>query len=238
MFILQSHYRSPLDFSDEALDAARTGAGRLRRTFSSLIDRGITATESAVSADVTKAVENSTTRFVQAMDDDFNTPLALGAVFDLARETNRHLDSQLYTLDDIALLWSWLIILGSAVLGLKFPIHAIFLKKLEHIQEKAILESTRELLTQVQALLEQTGDIIKGRGAFVRTGGLMDYVQGTETVPASTDRTSGLIQMLVDLRNDARKAKNFAFADAIRKQLDEFGTILEDTPEGTKWRFK
>lgn len=288
MFILQSHYRSPLDFSDEALDAARTGAERLKRTFSSLIDRGITATESAVSADVTKAVESSTTRFAQAMDDDFSTPLALGAVFDLARETNRHLDSQLCTLDDIALLWSWLMILGGKVLGLEFPIHAMLLKKLEHMQEKAILESTRGLLTQMQALLLGTGDIIKGGSAPVPTGGLMDYVRGTETGPvpkgrgapapkgglmdyvrgmetgpaskgrgapaskgglmdyvrstetgpASTDRTSDLIQMLVDLRNEARKAKNFAQADAIRKRLDEMGIILEDTPEGTKWRSK
>jgi cysteinyl-tRNA synthetase len=43
---------------------------------------------------------------------------------------------------------------------------------------------------------------------------------------------------LIDLREEARKAKNFALADDIRKRLDEIGIILEDTPEGTKWRFK
>jgi cysteinyl-tRNA synthetase len=40
------------------------------------------------------------------------------------------------------------------------------------------------------------------------------------------------------MRNEARAAKNFAQADAIRKRLDEIGILLEDTPEDTKWRFK
>jgi cysteinyl-tRNA synthetase len=45
-------------------------------------------------------------------------------------------------------------------------------------------------------------------------------------------------RILIDLRNEARKTKNFAQADAIRKRLDEIGIVLEDTPDGTKWRFK
>ena len=49
---------------------------------------------------------------------------------------------------------------------------------------------------------------------------------------------SDCIQFLIDLRKDARKSKNFAQADAIRKRLDEIGILLEDTPQGTKWRFK
>jgi cysteinyl-tRNA synthetase len=52
------------------------------------------------------------------------------------------------------------------------------------------------------------------------------------------DLSKELVQFLVEMRNDARKAKNFAQADAIRKRLDEIGILLEDTPEGTKWRFK
>ena len=50
--------------------------------------------------------------------------------------------------------------------------------------------------------------------------------------------TAGVVQMLIDQRNDARKTKNFAQADVIRKRLDEIGILLEDTPQGTKWRFK
>src|SRR5262249_27350839 len=47
---------------------------------------------------------------------------------------------------------------------------------------------------------------------------------------------SGLMQLLLDLRNDARKAKNFAVADQIRKRLAEIGVTLEDRPGGTGWR--
>ena len=54
----------------------------------------------------------------------------------------------------------------------------------------------------------------------------------------SVDRLGRVIQILIDLRNDARKAKNFAQADAIRKRLDEIGIVLADTPDGTTWRLK
>jgi len=52
------------------------------------------------------------------------------------------------------------------------------------------------------------------------------------------DVASQTVEALISLRNEARAAKNFAQADAIRKRLDEIGILLEDTPEGTKWRFK
>ncbi len=55
--------------------------------------------------------------------------------------------------------------------------------------------------------------------------------------PAADDRlVSGLMQLLIDLRAEARKAKNFALADQIRKRLGEVGVTLEDRPGGTGWR--
>ncbi|WP_036248760.1 cysteine--tRNA ligase [Methylobacter sp. BBA5.1] len=76
-FILSSHYRSPLNYSDEHLNEA--GAA-LTRLYTAL--RGV---------DVVRAtLENEfKTRFEQAMDDDFNTPVALSVIFDLARELNK-----------------------------------------------------------------------------------------------------------------------------------------------------
>ena len=76
-FILSSHYRSPLNYSDEHLNEA--GAA-LTRLYTAL--RGVEAAEAAAEADY-KA------RFEQAMDDDFNTPVALSVLFDLARELNK-----------------------------------------------------------------------------------------------------------------------------------------------------
>ena len=54
---------------------------------------------------------------------------------------------------------------------------------------------------------------------------------------AGMDRlVGGLMQLLIELRADARKAKNFAQADLIRKRLSEVGVTLEDGPGGTRWR--
>ncbi len=82
-FILSSHYRSPLNYSDESLNEAFSA---LTRLYTAL--RGVDVLEETpVDADY-KA------RFEQAMDDDFNTPVALAVLFDLARELNKTKDSE------------------------------------------------------------------------------------------------------------------------------------------------
>ncbi|BCG64426.1 MAG: cysteinyl-tRNA synthetase [Methyloprofundus sp.] len=75
-FVLSSHYRSPLNYSDEQLDEA--GAA-LTRLYTAL--RGV---------DIVASAETEyTERFKQAMDDDFNTPVAVAVLFDMARELNK-----------------------------------------------------------------------------------------------------------------------------------------------------
>jgi cysteinyl-tRNA synthetase len=53
---------------------------------------------------------------------------------------------------------------------------------------------------------------------------------------ANGQLVNGLMQFLIDLRAEARKAKNFALGDQIRKRLGELGVTLEDRPGGTIWR--
>jgi cysteinyl-tRNA synthetase len=76
-FILSSHYRSPLNYSDEQLNDAGTA---LKRLYTAL--RGCDGLNAAIDA-------NYKARFEQAMNDDFTTPVALSILFDLARELNR-----------------------------------------------------------------------------------------------------------------------------------------------------
>jgi cysteinyl-tRNA synthetase len=78
-FMLRTHYRSPFNYSDAGLEEARSG---LRRLYTAL--ESVTPDESSFSWDHPAAV-----RFKAAMDDDFNTPMALAVLFDLASETNR-----------------------------------------------------------------------------------------------------------------------------------------------------
>ena len=78
MFVISSHYRSPSSYSDEALEAARAGAERLRNAAFSPGGAG----EALETGDARE-------RFTEAMDDDLNTPRALAVLFDLARDVNR-----------------------------------------------------------------------------------------------------------------------------------------------------
>jgi cysteinyl-tRNA synthetase len=80
LFFLSSHYRSPLAYSEESIASQTRAAERLR--FAANLDTG-TATGAPLDTEAYK------TRFVEAMDDDFNTPRALAVMFDLARDINR-----------------------------------------------------------------------------------------------------------------------------------------------------
>ena len=93
-FILQSHYRSTLDVSDEALQAANTGYDKLLNTIRNL-------REELKKAETEQRIQGPEfdfssykKKFLEAMDDDFNAPLAIGVLFDLARETNQSLNSE------------------------------------------------------------------------------------------------------------------------------------------------
>ncbi len=81
IFIISSHYRSPLTYSEEALEAAEKGADRLRQA----ARREATGEKTEKQIDI----EAYQQRFIEAMDDDFNSAQALAALFDLAREINR-----------------------------------------------------------------------------------------------------------------------------------------------------
>jgi cysteinyl-tRNA synthetase len=85
VFVLSSHYRSPLTYSEKALEAARSGAGRLADTYS--------RTSSGKNTKGELYINTYQEQFIDAMDDDFNTARALGRVFELAGVINRAMDS-------------------------------------------------------------------------------------------------------------------------------------------------
>lgn len=201
-FILSTHYRSPLDFDDTKLDMNRKSLARLHnaldnveallRNQSFAAGRGSGAekliSETAVLRDAAKKAEAD---FRHAMDDDFNTALAVAALFDLARDVNT------------------------------------FSKSLEEYGSLAVPQEVKEALEEVRDGFRKMGEVL---GLF--TG------QGT----ASDDETAGLVNKLMDLvieiRQDARSRKDWAVSDAIRNKLGEIGIVLEDTPQGVRWKRK
>jgi cysteinyl-tRNA synthetase len=96
LFLLSSHYRSPVDFSDSALNEARQGMNRFYSTLESLRDIAAGVTELAAESakkDGEMAAELQTLRerFIDSMDDDFNTARAIGHLFDAIRLVNTSL---------------------------------------------------------------------------------------------------------------------------------------------------
>ncbi len=197
IFISSSYYRSPLTYTEEALEAAERGAERLRQAAGSggksrLGAKGIN-------------VEIYRQRFTEAMDDDFNTAQAIAALFDLVREINRADEAGLETQQAHETLKK----LGG-ILGLTFK-----------APEEAPLdaESLKKLATFIKEQITTAG--IEG----IAAGG----------VPDDAD---AIMKLLISVRKELRKARQFQMADEIRKKLGEIGTALEDKPEGTVWKRK
>jgi cysteinyl-tRNA synthetase len=134
-FILSSHYRSPLNYSDEQLNEAHAA---LTRLYTAL--RGIEIVESEIDADYKN-------RFEAAMDDDFNTPVALSVLFDCARELNKVKDSDAI---QAAVLAKTLTALAS-ILGLLQDDSENFLKGGETSSDGL---SNEEVEQQIQARLD------------------------------------------------------------------------------------
>ncbi len=89
-FILTSHYRSPLDFSDQALDGAQKGLEKIHGNFERILK--IKTTADSDNGEFQKRIDAYRKAFEEAMNDDFNTPRAIAALFDFFREVNSRLD--------------------------------------------------------------------------------------------------------------------------------------------------
>ena len=175
-FMLSAHYRSPLNFSAELMEAASNGLERIRTAAGRLQELAEKAggEERGAEEELKKEAESYRKRFEEAMEDDFNTADALAAVFELVKFAN---------------------------------------VKVDEACSKALVEAVKEelfTLTDICGLiLEQKEEILEEE-----------------------------IEALIQARQEARKAKDFARADEIRNQLLEQGIVLEDTREGVKWKRK
>ncbi len=178
-FILQSHYRSPLDFSNEALAAAKKGYDRLVNTVLVLRQRiDLNQNGDAVPIDP----ETYKSKMIDAMNDDFNSPQTIAHLFDLSREVNQYLnDGKQYSTSSLQKIEELFLEFGNTVLGI-----------------------------------------------------IPDSIEMTSTINGAID--ADLIQLLIDVRQEARKQKQFALSDMIRDRLKELGVLLEDTREGTNWK--
>ncbi len=176
-FVLATHYRKPLGYSQAALDESRRAWSRLVAGRKNL---AFALRSAPVGGDgLTEAAKTAASSFGAAMDDDLNTSGALGALFELVRSSNAAI---------------------------------------------AASRASREGLQAAFEVLEACGNEL----------GLWE---GTETVTQGLDVAGALIDLLLEVRQEARGYRDWAAADRIRGRLGELGVVVEDTAMGPRWRW-
>jgi cysteinyl-tRNA synthetase len=174
MLVLMSYYRAPLIFSNETQDAAQKSLERIKSAF-----RPASASANGLAADAASALasqaESTKASFTDAMDDDFNTPLALASIFELVKAINTARDQG----------------------------------------------ANGEQLEPAQSMLRELTGVLGLR---------LQEKQGS----GDADK---FIELLVEVRTEVRKQKLWAVSDLIRDKLKDLGVTIEDSKEGTKWRW-
>lgn len=174
-FVLKTHYRSLIDYSEGILQQSESELGRLDEFVDRLREKSEIQNPKSKTNSIRQLadkMQNPKLAFDKAMEDDFNTPLAVSILFDLIREGNSLMDAG----------------------------------KLSKADAKTIL------------------DFFKQIDEFF---GFIFWRRGKQTIPAE-------IQKLAAEREKYRKQKNWAKADELRKQLEQLGWVVEDTPPSYK----
>lgn len=164
--LLSAHYRQPLDWTEELITESRR---KLDRLYGALRVAAPTAQDAAAAEPAAE--------FLEALEDDLNTPRAMAALFDIARRAN----------------------------------------KAEDEAERRRLAAVLVASGGVMGLLQQDPEDWFAAGA--------DELPDAEAIEA-----------LLERRQAARKARDFAEADRIRDELEAQGIVIEDGPDGTRWR--
>ena len=180
-FILQTHYRSPLDFSEDRIKEAQTSLGRLQTTQGYLTELAKKTGDAETAATLAEKAAACKVAFDEAMDDDFNTALAISQLFALSKEINIYYQA---------------VAAGTAFDAKNF----------------ATVQAAWDAMAGIIGLFEQ------------------------QEAAADDGFTEKLMDIIIAIRQDARKEKNWALADRIRDELKEAGVALEDTKNGVRWK--
>jgi cysteinyl-tRNA synthetase len=201
-FLLSTQYRRPIDYSMGRIREVETGLETFYRFFKRYErvsgESFYSLAPAARRSDgdfqpggdpLLVEVADRRNRFLEAMDDDFNTGGAIGDLFELVRRLNKFVDDE----------------------------------KLEDAKQRQPAKVAS--LKRGAAALRELGAIL----------GIFRKPAAEKVAAGGDDLASQLMTLLIDLRAEARKKKDFATADRIRNGLTEIGVTLEDRPGGTDW---
>jgi cysteinyl-tRNA synthetase len=199
--LLSTHYRRPIEFSNDVISAARKGLTSFHRTLERVerimgkplgddqpdMDHQAQGLMESPNRDIAKAALDARMKFLEMMDDDFNTAGAIAVMHEFASQINAFIEQRALERD----------------------------KRPDAVAAVAAAAQTFRKLGLILGLFRQ---------------GIMR----SESQDASL--ADQLMKLFIELRQQARKEKNFALADNIRNGLLKIGITLEDRPEGTIWR--
>ncbi len=175
-FLLNTHYKKPIDFNDTALEEAKRSLSRLQNTLDNTRN-ALAKADDTITDGLVGIAEQAIKNFDKAMDNDFNSRDAIASMFDFAKEVNKYLESTSISKNSI----------------------------------EAILRSFDEFDDRLTIFRESSGGL-------------------------DNELVDDLMQVLIDIRKDARASKNFELSDKIRDKLKELGITIEDTADGVKWK--
>jgi cysteinyl-tRNA synthetase len=176
-FILQTHYRSTLDFSDSALLAAEKGLKRLWEAYELLQKFSVNDADKDVNTELNERIKNLLTELDEFMNEDFNTAKVLANLFEIVPVINSIKDKH--------------ISLGALSQDVFFLLQRYFKNYLEDI-------------------LGLCSENINDDG-----------------------RLEGVMNLLIDIRKEAKQKKDYATSDKIRRQLQQLGISLKDDKDGS-----
>lgn len=175
MFMLSGHYRTQINFSMELLDSTKAALDRLYNSINNLenlLDEVKNEELRDEEVEYKNELQKYKEKYIEKMDDDFNTADAISVIFDLIRDVNTNVT----------------------------------------------IESSKEIVKYTLDLIRELGSPL----------GILQ-----ESTKASLEEE---IEKLIEERQKARKEKNWELADKIRDDLKERGIVLEDTPQGVRWK--
>lgn len=172
-FILQAHYRSTLDFSNDALKAAEKG---LKRVVAAAND--VTKINYVSGNEASKELLDIKNKVYEALCDDMNTPIALSHIFDAVKIVNSAKDGH---------------------------------TKLNQGDKEVLELLFQDILNGVLGIVDETSD------------------------DSSQKVIAGLMEMIIDVRKEAKANKDWATSDKIRDSLKALGVNIKDTKEGCEW---
>jgi cysteinyl-tRNA synthetase len=175
MFMLSGHYRTQINFSLDLLDSTKAALDRIYNSIANLenlLDEVKVEKITESEEEYAKTLDSYREKYIEKMDDDFNTADAISVIFDLVREINTNVGSN---------------------------------------SSKAIVEYSLNLIRELGRPLGMLQNSKKGN-------------------------IEEEIEKLIEQRQQARKNKDWALSDKIRDDLKAQGIILEDTPQGVRWK--